>query len=121
MRLATPLRTTNSYYYHCICAAISVSDRTATTTADYTPGSTAITFAVGVTSAMSGAFTIARDTLVEDTEDFTVSIASLDGDTANRGVVIQPNPSTVFIFDRTCKYTVKQNDWLFLTAHNWQN
>ncbi len=88
-------------------SALSAAPGTAEVTTDYMlPNSLTITFNPGDTSWTSMAIDINPDALVEDTEEFELSIALTSVATMNSGVILEPNPSTVLVFDRTCKYAV---------------
>ncbi|XP_072051948.1 FRAS1-related extracellular matrix protein 2-like [Amphiura filiformis] len=84
----------------------------ATDPADYDlPVDATITFAALATSGDSNPIVIEADAVIEDTEDFTLSL-TLTGTTAMCGVVIDPDPSTVFILDRTAYFWIEERQYI---------
>ncbi|XP_072013756.1 uncharacterized protein [Amphiura filiformis] len=84
----------------------------ATDPADYDlPVDATITFTALATSGDSNPILIEADAIIEDTEDFTLSL-TLTGTTAMCGVVIDPDPSTVFIFDRTAYFWIEERQYI---------
>ncbi|XP_072048450.1 FRAS1-related extracellular matrix protein 2-like [Amphiura filiformis] len=83
----------------------------ATDPADYDlPVDPTLTFAALATSMDFDPITIKADADIEDIEDFTLSL-TLTGATLTCGVVIDPDPATVFIFDRTAYFWIEERQY----------
>ena len=90
-----------------LLSVLTAANGVAESTGDYEmPSATAVsvTFAAGDTSKASTLINIKEDDDVEDTEDFTITLALATADnTDDEGAIISPGTATVFIYDRTCK------------------
>ncbi|XP_072033190.1 adhesion G-protein coupled receptor V1-like [Amphiura filiformis] len=92
---------------------LSATAGSASINSDYAlPANLKMTFNPGDTSTTSMAITIKPDAVIEDIEEFFVSMTLDSATTANRGVILLPNPSTVFIFDRTSYFWIEENKYI---------